>query len=294
VVEAAAGPGEIVHQPAAVAEAGAAAFLAPSAMSDNAKRSDMILVPAGPFRMGADRGGQGDEQPEHEVTLPAYWLDRTEVTNAAYGACVAAHACRPHDPTSAQKNRFGNDALFRSPDQPITSISWDDALAYCAFSGKRLPREAEWEKAARGTDGRKFPWGDEPANPERAVYAGMRTLPVGSRPQGAGPYGHLDMAGNVWEWLSDVYDPFAYRREGSARGIGGDCTQAMAAQNELRSSGRQGFTGSNPIPIGCERVLRGGAFNYDAAGLRSSNRVHHPPQFRLIMSGVRCAKDGTL
>jgi formylglycine-generating enzyme required for sulfatase activity len=100
------------------------------------------------------------------------------------------------------------------------------------------------------------------------------------------------MAGNVWEWMEDLYDPYAYRRPGADRGIPGTCEEVMAAQDELRRGKRQGFTGTNPIPAECERVLRGGAFNYDAPGLRASNRVHHPGRFRLIMSGMRCAKDG--
>jgi formylglycine-generating enzyme required for sulfatase activity len=113
---------------------------------------------------------------------------------------------------------------------------------------------------------------------------------VGTHPEGKGPYGHLDMAGNVWEWLEDIYDPYAYRRPQAERGIAGSCDEVMAAEDELRKKGQQGFTGTNPIPSECEHVLRGGAFNYDGPGLRSSNRVHHPGTFRLIMSGVRCAK----
>jgi formylglycine-generating enzyme required for sulfatase activity len=252
----------------------------------------MIFVSAGPFTMGADRVGQEDEHPAHEVTLAAFWLDKTEVTNEAYEKCVTAKVCRPHDPKSSQLNKFGGDEAFRSPRQPISSISWEESRTYCQWIGKRLPREAEWEKAARGTDARKYPWGNEPPDATRGVYAGSRTAEVGSRPLGAGPYGHLDMAGNVWEWLEDIYDPYAYRRAGADRGIPGSCDEVLAAQNELRQKGKQGFTGSNPVPTECERNLRGGAFNYDGPGLRSSNRVHHPASFRLIMSGVRCAKDG--
>jgi formylglycine-generating enzyme required for sulfatase activity len=252
----------------------------------------MIFVPAGPFTMGTDRGGQEDEHPAHEVTLAAFWLDKTEVTNEAYERCVAAKVCRPHDPKSSQLNKFGGDEAFRSPRQPISSISWEEARTYCQWLGKRLPREAEWEKAARSTDARRYPWGNDPPDATRAVYAGSRTAEVGSRPAGAGPYGHLDMAGNVWEWLEDTYDPYAYRRAGAERGLPGSCEEVMAAQDELRKKGQQGFTGTNPIPTECERNLRGGAFNYDGPGLRSSNRVHHPASFRLIMSGMRCAKDG--
>jgi formylglycine-generating enzyme required for sulfatase activity len=253
--------------------------------------AEMKLIPAGPFTMGADRGGQEDEHPAHVVTLAAFWLDTTEVTNEAYERCVEAKVCRPHDPASSLVNKFGGDEAFRRARQPISSVSWDDATTYCRWKGKRLPREAEWEKAARGTDGRRYPWGEETPDRDRAVFATDRTADVGTHPKGAGPYGHLDMAGNVWEWLEDFYDPYAYRRPTAEQGVGGTCEQIMAAQDELRRKGQQGFTGSNPIPTECERVLRGGAFNYDGPGLRSSNRVHHPQRFRLIMSGFRCAKD---
>jgi serine/threonine-protein kinase len=252
----------------------------------------MALVPAGPFTMGADRGGEEDEHPAHAVTLAAFWLDLTEVSNEAYDACVDAKVCRPHDPKSSLVNHFGGDEAFRAPRQPISSISGDDATSYCQWKGKRLPTEAEWEKAARGADARRYPWGDETPDAERAVFATGRTAEVGTHPKGAGPYGHLDMAGNVWEWIADIYDPYAYRRATADNGVPGTCEQVMAAQNELRRKGQQGFTGKNPIPTECERVLRGGAFNYDGPGLRSCNRVHHPSHFRLIMSGFRCAKDG--
>ncbi len=280
---------------ASVARADSAADGSSSGPDDRAKSGstdDMLLVPAGPFTMGADSGGQPDEHPAHQVTVAAYWLDRTEVSNRAYDLCVGAGVCRPHDAKSATLNRFGGDGPFRRPDQPISAISWDDARAYCRFVGKRLPSEAEWEKAARGTDGRKYPWGDTAPSRELAVFATDATSEVGTHAKGAGPYGHLDLAGNVWEWVEDIYDPYAYRREGASRGVAGTCEQVLAAQDELRAHRMQGFTGTNPIPSECERVLRGGAFNYDGPGLRASNRVHHPARFRLVMSGFRCAKDG--
>jgi formylglycine-generating enzyme required for sulfatase activity len=252
----------------------------------------MLWVPGGTFTMGAEKGGQEDERPEHAVTLRGFFLDETEVTNEAYGRCVEASKCRPHDTKSATVNKLGEDRLYRKPRQPISSISWDDATAYCAFVGKRLPGEAEWERAARGDDGRRFPWGNEPPTHERAVFSEGPTAEVGSRPAGRGPYGHLDLAGNVWEWVADHYDPYAYRRPGAAEGRPGSCDEIIEAQNELRREGRRGFTGTNPIPTECERVLRGGAFNYDGPGLRASNRVHHGARYRLVMSGFRCAKDG--
>jgi formylglycine-generating enzyme required for sulfatase activity len=252
---------------------------------------DMALVPAGPFTMGADRGGQPDERPAHLVSLPAYYLDLTEVTNADYEPCIHAGVCAPPDPRSAEQNHFGHDTRFRAPRRPVSSISWESARGYCAWVGKRLPTEAEWEKAARGSDGRRFPWGQEPPSADRAVFGVGVTVEVGTHPRGDGPYGHHDLAGNVWEWVEDAYDPYAYLRPGAPRGAIGNCDDALAALADLRSHGKRGFTGSNPIPVECERVLRGGAFNYDPQGLRSSNRVHHPPRFHLIMSGFRCAKD---
>jgi formylglycine-generating enzyme required for sulfatase activity len=251
----------------------------------------MLLVPGGAFVMGCDAGGQEDERPAHWVTLQSFFLDRTEVTNRAYGACVSAGKCRAPAPATAGHGHFGPDAAFRGPEQPVSSISWDDARGYCTFTGKRLPTEAEFERAARGDDQRTFAWGNEPPSPERAVFGASRTAPVGTHPAGAGPYGHLDLAGNVWEWLDDFYDPYAYRRPGADHGVPGTCEEILVTLEMLRRSGRQGFTGTNPIPRACEHVLRGGAFNYDGPGLRASNRVHHPGSFRLIMSGVRCAKN---
>ncbi|MFT3770560.1 MAG: formylglycine-generating enzyme family protein [Minicystis sp.] len=251
----------------------------------------MALVPAGPFTMGADHGGEEDEHPAHTVTIPAFYLDLTEVTNEAWDRCVAAKHCPPPDASSATKNGFGSDAAFRGPRQPVSAVAWDAARAYCAWLGKRLPTEAEWEKAARGTDARRFPWGNDEPTADRAVFTGHGlTADVGTHPKGDGPYGHHDLAGNVWEWVEDVYDPYAYKRPGAAEGKGSSCEEALEALGDLRSQGKKGFTGSNPIPTECERVLRGGAFNYPGPGLRVTNRVHHPARYHLVMSGFRCAQ----
>lgn len=252
---------------------------------------DMLGVPAGRVIMGLDDRGELDERPAHEVTVGAFLLDRTEVTNEAYYECVQAGVCRPHSPKSAETNKLGPDKRFRGPRQPISGVSHDDAQTYCAWKGKRLPTEAEWERAARGSDGRMYPWGDDKPTSEHAVFQTGVTHDVGTHPRGAGPFGHLDLAGNVWEWVADHYDPYAYRREGASVGKPGDCEQILQTLAELKRHRMQGFTGSNPIPDECEHVLRGGAFNYGAWGLRSSNRVHHPGRFRLVMSGFRCAKD---
>ena len=279
----------------APASADAAIEARDSSATANAAPQGMLLVPAGPFTMGADSGGEGDEHPAHTVTLPAFWLDTTEVTNEAYATCVGAKVCRPRALVAAASHA-GPEANFARPRQPVVGVSWDDAKAYCAWMGRRLPREAEFEKAIRDGDARRYPWGNDPPTPERTVFARQMghdaTDEVGAHPSGRGPYGHDDLAGNVWEWIDDEYDPIAYQRPTAESGVPGTCSEIMAAQRKLRADGNQGFTGSNPIPDECEHVLRGGAFNYDAFGLRSTNRVHHPARFHLVMSGFRCAKDG--
>jgi formylglycine-generating enzyme required for sulfatase activity len=246
----------------------------------------MLLVPEGTFTMGADAGGQDDEHPAHAVTLPAFWLDKTEVTNASWNECVTAHVCRPKsDPVRTQHPDFNG------PDQPVSGVSWDDARTYCGWRGKRLPREAEYEKAVRGSDERRFAWGNEAPTHDRTVFASGRPEDVGTHPAGRGPYGHDDVAGNVWEWMEDEYDPYAYRRPSAPQGTPGTCAEIKQALDELRRERKVGFTGSNPIPDECEHSIRGGAYNYDAYGLRATNRVHHPGRYRIPMLGVRCAAD---
>lgn len=246
----------------------------------------MLWVPPGTFTMGTDHGGEEDEHPAHPVTLSGFWLDRTAVTNEAYAACVHAGACHPPGP---------RDPKYAPPNHPVDAVSWDDAKAYCAWAGKRLPREAEYERAMRDDDGRMYAWGNDLPTPERTTFGRSlefgSTDDVGTHPAGRGPYGHDDLAGNVWQWCEDEYDPYAYRRKTADRGVPGTCAEILAAQDELRAKGQQGFTGSNPIPHECEHVLRGGAFNYDAFGLRATNRVHHPGRFKIVMAGFRCAKD---
>jgi len=236
--------------------------------------------------MGADSGGQEDEHPAHVVTLRAFWLDRTEVTNDAWDECVAAKVCRPKSDAVRARNPG-----YNGPQRPVSGVSWDDARAYCAWRGKRLPREAEFEKAARDADGRKFAWGNEPPTHDRTVFASGLPEDVGTHPEGRGPFGHDDLAGNVWEWMEDEYDPYAYRRATAPAGEPGTCADITTALDELRREGKQGFTGSNPIPTECEHSIRGGAYNYDAEGLRATNRVHHPGWYRIPMLGLRCAKE---
>jgi len=184
-------------------------------------QADRITIPAGPFTQGSTRGDE-DERPARKVVVKAFAIDRTEVTRGDYARCVAAHRCKP-----APGARGGADAAV--PDTrddaqlPITGVDWSDAQAYCRFAGGRLPTETEWEKAARGTDGREYPWGDqadcakgnwgnfEGEGPCAGQNPGHPVV-VGHYPAGASPYGVLDLGGNVWEWVADKYDEDPKRR----------------------------------------------------------------------------------
>ncbi len=184
-----------------------------------------VYVPAGEFTMGSDaEGAQPNAKPAHQVALDAFWIDQTEVTNRMYLACITAGVCTPPeqgpnktgkgkgDIGSGWKRQSVEGALLaqaydlpEAADLPVIDVSWDQAKQYCAWAGETLPTEAQWEKAARGTDGRMFPWGD--AIPTRYLVNNYYGQPVqvGSYPAGASPYGTLDQAGNVWEFVADWY-----------------------------------------------------------------------------------------
>ena len=168
--------------------------------------SAMAHVLAGPFLMGSETGN-ADERPQREVTLDAFWIDKCCVTNAQYRAFLEETNAFPPPPSFSKDD-------FVGPEQPIVSISWEEANAYAQWVGKRLPTEAEWEKASRGTDGRKYPWGEDEPSYERAVYASMdihRPGNVDELEESASPYGCVQMAGNVFEWVSDWFDGFYYQ-----------------------------------------------------------------------------------
>jgi formylglycine-generating enzyme required for sulfatase activity len=209
----------------------------------------MVKVPAGDFLMGSN-DGEADEKPVHRVHVAAFEMDVTEVTVAQYGACVSAGGC----PASAK----GSDSRG---DHPINFVSWDEASTYCAWAEKRLPREEEWEYAARGPDGRKYPWGDEAPGNQLCWNKTMSgSCAVGSFPAGRSPFGLLDMAGNVMEWTATKY------------------------------------SGDHPIKnwTGTSRVIRGGSWaqylDFDASSVRAARRSASPPGMRASDLGFRCAR----
>lgn len=162
--------------------------------------ANMVLVPAGTFIIGSGEGNP-DETPPHERDLPAFYIDVVEVTSAQYARYLQATG------GTAPPHWNGPNVPQGKAEQPVTNVTWYDAMRYAIWAGKRLPTEAEWEKAARGTDGRRFPWGNLPEK-DRANLGGEKIRPVGGYPQGASPFGCLDMAGNVWEWTADWYEPY--------------------------------------------------------------------------------------
>jgi formylglycine-generating enzyme required for sulfatase activity len=175
------------------------------ACTSSGQTADMVSVSAGDFMMGcasADTQCRDDEKPQHTVTLSAFQIDKTEVTQDQYAACVAAKACAPPE----------CDWDCTKADYPAACVERAQAEAFCTWAGKRLPTEAEWEKAARGTDGRIYPWGNDAPDCDHANMAGCgdAAQAVGSHPDGASPYGALDMAGNVVEMVSDWYDATYY------------------------------------------------------------------------------------
>jgi formylglycine-generating enzyme required for sulfatase activity len=271
--------------------------------SDPLSANDMVMIPAGEFLMGstAAEGGLPDEQPLRRVHLSAFYIDRYEITNQDYERFVRDVGHRPPaHATPASTLWEGPVPMPGIERHPVINVSWDDAVAYCRWAGKRLPTEAEWEKAARGTDGRKYPWGDEwdleKANSasywaketvefsssrdweefwlrgkgaivskEKGLKGEVLTLPVGSFPQAASPYGIQDMAGNVAEWVQDWYNPNYYRA-------------ALLAD-----------------PTGPERgaikSMRGGSWLKPAISLRTSDRDWGTIDSRPSGTGFRCARD---
>ena len=233
--------------------------------------AEMVLIPAGEFIMGS-REWYNDERGPHKVYLDAFYIDKYEVTNAQYKKFVRETGHRiPLNRTDPRYDLWSKDGDF-PPEiarQPVINISWEDAAAYAKWAGKRLPTEAEWEKAARGTDQRRYPWGNEPPDAERAhfnlVWKGKKTLlDVNSLPAGASPYGVMNMAGNVAEWVADWYDPHYYKSSPQKNPQGG---------------------------MGTYRVLRGGSYMSPDFYLRCSDRDFDMPGDRHSSIGFRCARN---
>lgn len=227
-----------------------------------------VYVPAGDFLMGSDKAkdnqADSNELPQHTVYLEAYWIDKYEVTNAQYARCLADSQCTPpHASSSYTHSSYYGDSQFT--DYPVIYVGWNQAQAYCTWAGQRLPSEAEWEKAARGSEGHIYPWGNQSPDSSLANYnqnAGD-TSKVGNYPSGASPYRALDMAGNVWEWVNDWYSETYYQ------------------QSPLKNP-----TGPTS---GTYRVLRGGSWSSYGWIVRSAIRYRIEPDFGSFDIGFRCA-----
>jgi formylglycine-generating enzyme required for sulfatase activity len=233
------------------------------ASNETPVQEEMVLIPAGSFLRGTDVGGF-DERPPREIFLDAFQIDRYEVTNYQYAQFASATGHRKAGPPSRYAKNVGK---MRGPNQPAVYVSWDDAGAYCQWKGKRLPTEAEWEKAMRGTDGRLWPWGND-EQPNAANWARVNdgyevTAPVGTFKSDVSPYGVMDGAGNVMEWVEDWYSEGYYKES----------------------------TGKNPPSpeYGVYRVLRGGGYTTTGGDLRVTSRSKMVPDFRDETIGFRCA-----
>lgn len=231
----------------------------------------MVFVPAGEFMMGSTRAdpyAQANEFPQHAVYLDSYWIDQTEVTNKQYLKCVQENACNKPDYRSNTKFYYFDNIEYQN--YPVINVTKNDADAYCAWAGRRLPTEAEWEKAARGDDQRIYPWGNV-VSLSLANYAGKEesnlndTTFVGKYPKGASFYGVLDMAGNVWEWVSDAGDP-----------------------NYYAVSPHENPTGPD---LGLFYVLRGGSFAVSEKDIRAASRRWLAETYFSNSIGFRCAAD---
>ena len=227
--------------------------------------SEMVGVPAGEFLMGNDEGATA-EGPEHTIYLDSYYIDKYEITNIQYRSCVDSGVCAKLEKTTS----------YDDPDyahHPVINVTWPWANTYCRWANKRIPTEAEWEKAARGPDGRRYPWGEE-IDCEYAQYkeCGGQTVPVGSYPKGVSFYGAYDMAGNVWEWVIDEWQEDYY--------------QISPYKNPPGPTNPK-----NEWNISEIRVFRGGSWSEDGDLLRSTYRSWYEPDAQYYNLGFRCVID---
>ncbi len=245
----------------------------------------MVMVGQGKFVRGCspatDPNCRSHERPAHEVQLGPYLIDRHETTVAEYKKCVDAGKCTM--PSTSDDNKRCNWGQEERDNHPINCVDWAQATAYCKWAGKRLPTETEWEKAARGDDGRRHPWGGDTPNCELAITSRQdkgcgqgHTWPVCSVTKGNSPYGLCDMVGNVWEWVSDWYAADTYR---------GQLGQLDKETKEL-------LTNPTGPAEGRERVLRGGSWTSKLPeSVRTATRFYFKPDVRLGNFGFRCADD---
>jgi len=261
-------PQPAAHLPAAPKPLHPTKMPAPSAQLSPNDGMKLLYVPAGEFQMG-DNNGQPSEMPEHTVYLDAYWIDQTDVTNAMFAQYVSSDGGNepPSKNSSITRKSYWHNSEYA--DYPVIYVSWDQADTYCKWAGRSLPTEAQWEKAARGTDGRTYPWG-EGIDKTKANYllrvadqGAADTTEVGSYPAGASPYGALDMAGNVWQWVADWYDSGYYA-----------------------GSPKQNPTGPDS---GTTRVARGGSAGNQGGLIYSALRLEGDPAYQSFDTGFRCA-----
>jgi serine/threonine-protein kinase len=224
----------------------------------------MVLIPAGEFTMGSDDTGDVGSRPAHEIYLDAFYMDKYEVTNEMYDACVYAVECRkPQQGGSATRNTYFANPVFAN--FPVLYVDWKMANAYCAWRGARLPTEAEWEKAARGTDARLYPWGNQEPDCSLANKVGCvaDTTPVDQHKDGLSPYGVFGMSGNVWEWTSTLFKAYPYEAD----------------------DGRE-----DPEEKG-DRIARGGSwhvFGGNSGNVRADTRLKLDPAYYGGYVGFRC------